>query len=451
VSSPGGPKITIAGLGPGDPDRRTIAVQRALDEADRIVLRTFDHPGLDDLIADARVTDASSVSASVDGNTRDWAAGARSACDLAQGDTHVVVAAPGHPMYGERLVVETLREAAERGIPTIVLDGLSTLDLASSALAFDAMVDEVQIVDGAAIVHAIGDGPFGGGQFPFTPLRPLLISRVYNQHVTSRLQSLLLRLFPAVHRITLVDAAGHPTEQSIREISLAELGQEPGARRLSLWVPPLDPLTAGRDPRTLQYITARLRRSDGCPWDREQTHASLAPSFVDEVYEVVDAIEAGHTVNLAEELGDVFLHIIMQAQIAEEAGEFTLEDVFEGITAKIVRRHPHVFGNDEVTSSTDVVGLWQRVKDAEKASQPHDKPEKDFDGQPRSKPSLVRATKILTANPLPGSHPQATNDERASELLRAVAAIVDAGDDPDVVLWNALRAHVSTFASATEN
>ncbi|HEU0163785.1 MAG TPA: MazG nucleotide pyrophosphohydrolase domain-containing protein, partial [Thermomicrobiales bacterium] len=363
MSSPGDARITIVGLGPGDPDRRTIAVQRALDAADRIVLRSFDHPGLDDLIADPRVTDASSVSARIDGDTRDWAAGARYACDLAQSGNRVVVAAPGHPMYGERLVIETLHEAAEHGIPTVVLDGLSTLDLSSSALAFDAMVDEVQIVDGAAIVHAIGDGPFGGGQFPFTPLRPMLISRVYNQHITSRLQALLSRLFPTTHPITIVDAAGHPTEQAIREIPLADLAQEPGARRLSLWVPPMDPLTAGRDPRTLQYIGARLRRPDGCPWDREQTHASLAPSFVDEVYEVVDAIEAGHTANLAEELGDIYLHIVMQAQIAEEAGEFTLEDVFEGISAKIVRRHPHVFGDDEVKSSIDVVGLWQRVKD----------------------------------------------------------------------------------------
>src|SRR5699024_3871120 len=123
-------------------------------------------------------------------------------------------------------------------------------------------------------------------------------------------------------------------------ITLTELADHPGGPMLAIYVPPLEVLDATRDPCTPQHIVARLRRPDGCPWDRKQDHTSLRDSIIDEAYEVVDAIDAGDDANLAEELGDLLLLIMMHAQIAEEAGTFTLEDVYDGISRKIVRRHP---------------------------------------------------------------------------------------------------------------
>ncbi len=438
------PAITIIGLGPGDPDRRTVAVRQAIANATRILVRTLRHPGLEDLAADARVSEISALVAAKPGNTMDWAAGARIACDLAEQGERVVLAVPGHPRFGERLVMETVAEAEARSIPTTVLDGLSALDLVCSTLGIDAMVDEVQIVDGAANVHTIGDDAFGGGLFPFTPRRPMLISRMYTPKVMAGMQRLLLRLFPGDH---LVDAAGIAGEESLHAVPLSALGDEPGGMRLSLFVPAMETLEAGRDPRTMQHISARLRAPEGCPWDREQTHQSLRNEFLDEVYEVLDAIDAEHPQNLAEELGDIFLHIVLQAQIAEEAGEFTLEDVFAGVAAKIVRRHPHVFADERVDSPADLSRIWKRVKAEEHASAPESKLEKDADGEPRSMPALTRASRVLARHPVATDRRLRSPDERSAELLRAVAVIVHAGDDPERVLREALATRVEASSA----
>ena len=189
-----------------------------------------------------------------------------------------------------------------------------------------------------------------------------------------------------------------------------------------------------------RHPIARLRAPEGCPWDRKQTHATLRDSILDEAYEVVDAIDAGDDANLAEELGDLFLLIAMHAQLAEEAGTFTLEDVYAGIATKIVRRHPHVFGDEEAREAGQVVGLWNRIKQEEKAANP-DRPEKAADGQPHSMPALVRAPGVLAKHPVDVDS-AASAEERSRALLDAVAAVVHAGDDPERVLREALAAHV---------
>lgn len=121
----------------------------------------------------------------------------------------------------------------------------------------------------------------------------------------------------------------------------------------------------------LKQIVARLRAEDGCPWDREQTHVSLKPACMEEAAEVVCGINileaTGNGENLKEELGDLLLQVVMHAQIAEEEGLFTLEDVCRGISDKMVRRHPHVFGQETVNQSGEVVTRWNDIKKAEKA------------------------------------------------------------------------------------
>ncbi|MER3418286.1 MAG: nucleoside triphosphate pyrophosphohydrolase [Chloroflexota bacterium] len=114
-------------------------------------------------------------------------------------------------------------------------------------------------------------------------------------------------------------------------------------------------------------IAARLRAPDGCPWDREQTHASLRKHLLEEAYEVYDALAAGATPALAEELGDLLLQVVLHAQLAAEAEVFDLSDVAAAIGTKIVRRHPHVFGDAVVSTASDVNRQWERIKAAERA------------------------------------------------------------------------------------
>lgn len=133
-------------------------------------------------------------------------------------------------------------------------------------------------------------------------------------------------------------------------------------------------------------LMARLRAPDGCPWDREQTPATLKPQLLEECYEVLEAIDSGSSEHLAEELGDLLLHIVFQAQIAREAGDFTFSDVANGIADKLVRRHPHVFGKEKVADAANVVTLWHNLKKAEKPER-----ESALDGVPRALPALMRA------------------------------------------------------------
>ncbi len=120
----------------------------------------------------------------------------------------------------------------------------------------------------------------------------------------------------------------------------------------------------------LKEVVRKLRAPDGCPWDKEQTHSSLKPGCVEEAAEVICGINVyertGNPENLKEELGDLLLQIVMQAQIAEEEGIFTMDDVAKGITEKLIRRHPHVFGDVKVADSAEVLANWEEIKAKEK-------------------------------------------------------------------------------------
>lgn len=267
----------------------------------------------------------------------------------------------------------------------------------------------------------------------------MLITHVYSNEIMRPLSSQLTRILPGNHPVTLISHAGLANEQQT-SATLSDLADHPGGSMLAIYVPPLPELEATRDPATLQHIMARLRGPEGCPWDRKQDNASLAQSLIDEVYEVVDAIESGDDANFAEELGDLLMLIMMHAQIAEERGAFILEDVYDEIATKIVRRHPHVFGEMDASNPEEVVGLWQKVKAEEKAARP-DKPEKAADGQPHSMPAMTRAPRVLKKHPIDTPHTSA--EERQKALLDVVSAIVVAGDDPEQILKEALINHVA--------
>lgn len=144
----------------------------------------------------------------------------------------------------------------------------------------------------------------------------------------------------------------------------------------------------------------RLRQPDGCPWDRKQTHASIAKNMIEEAYEAVDCIEANDIAHLREELGDVLMQVVLHAQIAADAGEFTMGDVASDINRKLIRRHPHVFGDAAAQDAEEVLAIWDNVKLAEKeakdkaSEQAGELPEGLLDGVPTSLPALMQAQKV---------------------------------------------------------
>ena len=138
----------------------------------------------------------------------------------------------------------------------------------------------------------------------------------------------------------------------------------------------------------LGAIVARLRAPGGCPWDREQTHASLRPLLIEECHEVIEAIDLGDDANLSEELGDLLLHVVMHSEMGRERGAFDLAQVADGICEKMVRRHPHVFGDAEASDSAAVLRQWEEIKRSEKSGKP---PGGILGGVSKSLPALLRA------------------------------------------------------------
>jgi tetrapyrrole methylase family protein/MazG family protein len=203
---------------------------------------------------------------------------------------------------------------------------------------------------------------------PFDPSLPLIIMRgeadggapsaLPGRHARAGSRDVLLSLYPHSHAVQPLPV-GEP--RSLESLSDAQLA---GGDWL---VPPLEPLDNLASPHGMAAISARLRAEDGCPWDRRQTHESLRPFVLEEAYETVDAIERGGPAELAEELGDLFLQIILHAQLAAEEGAFDLTDVYRTLGAKIVRRHPHVFGDVEVADAAEVLRNWETIKAGERA------------------------------------------------------------------------------------
>jgi tetrapyrrole methylase family protein/MazG family protein len=207
------------------------------------------------------------------------------------------------------------------------------------------------------------------GSVAFDPSLPLIIIRtdaasgtdavLPGRHARSGPRAVLAALYPPAHGLLrLADGA---------RVALEEV-DEPALLVDDWLVPPLDPIDNLASPHNMAAISARLRAPDGCPWDRKQTHLTLRPYLLEEAYETVDAIEHGTPADLAEELGDLLLQVILHAQFAAEAGEFDLTDVYRSIGAKIVRRHPHVFGEVEAAEVDQVMANWEAIKAAERAA-----------------------------------------------------------------------------------
>jgi uncharacterized protein YabN with tetrapyrrole methylase and pyrophosphatase domain len=178
----------------------------------------------------------------------------------------------------------------------------------------------------------------------------------------------------------------------------------------------------------LLAVMAKLRSPEGCPWDREQDHKTLRYHAVEEVYELMDAIEAGDDQEMAEELGDLLLQVVFHCQLAGERGAFDFQDVARHITEKLVRRHPHVFGDVKVKNVDEVWANWEKIKKAEKHGTRHARPSA-LDGIPKHLPALLRAEKLLKkARKAKLSAPAASNRKSAgkSKLSQELFALVQA-------------------------
>ena len=182
------------------------------------------------------------------------------------------------------------------------------------------------------------------------------------------------------------------------------------------------------DVRRLLEIMARLRDpQDGCPWDLEQTPESIAPHTIEEAYEVDDAIRRGDAEALRDELGDLLLQVVFQARLAEEAGQFDFGGVVEAISEKLVRRHPHVFGEARIESARAQTDAWERQKSEERAQ----RGEKSLaDGIPLALPALARARKLLGRAARAGLDASLAeiSEQRLAEQLAALSAALRAGD-----------------------
>ncbi|MCU1417954.1 MAG: MazG family protein [Schumannella sp.] len=212
-------------------------------------------------------------------------------------------------------------------------------------------------------------------------------------------------------------------------------------------------MSEAANPRMDELIATleRLRAPGGCAWDRDQTHESLVQYLVEETYELIEAIESGSREEMIEELGDVLYQVLFHADIEAEAGSFTLEDVAEHMTAKMVARHPHIFGDAVADTPDAVVAQWERIKSVEKAHR-----SSVLDGIPQAMPALAVADKIVgraakvgvvrDAVPIP-----ATEEELGVQLLAMVTAARAAGLDSERALRGALRSLQDDVRAAEQN
>jgi len=365
--------ILIVGLGPGDRGSITQDAFKAL-HGGKVFLRTRIHPTVQQLLNqnwnsfDYLYEQSESFMELYQAIT--WAV-INAAKEAKAKGHHIVYAVPGNPYIGEATTRLIQHTAEQQSLTVRVIPGMSFLDAAAALIPGDIVSENCQVVDGLDLNVRMHEEPFAGGNLPISPLRPALISQVYDQRIASGVKLALMRLYPDDHPITVLQAAGNVAMERVATVSLAELdhGRVIMPDHLTtLYVPKVEGLERSRTADALQQIMARLRAPEGCPWDREQTHASLRPNMIEEAYEAVDAIDADDSESLREELGDLLLQVALHAQIAEEAGEFTLEDVYETVNAKLIRRHPHVFGEAKAADAKEVLGIWQDAKRKEKQS-----------------------------------------------------------------------------------
>ncbi|MDQ3782224.1 MAG: nucleoside triphosphate pyrophosphohydrolase [Actinomycetota bacterium] len=407
--------ILVVGLGPAGLDRLPPATRAALDDPEAtVVVRTLEHPAAAELAGTRGVTsgdDLYDTAAGFDAVYGAIAARVVAAASLGP----VIYAVPGSATVGERSVPLVLAEATAAGLSVEVWAGESFLDLVWLATGCDPIAGGAQVLDGRALPD------------PLQLHLPTVVTQVDRSEVLADVVAVLGRVLPDDTPIMVLDRLGEP-DQVIVTVDLHHATRYPVGPRTSLY---LDPPANG----WYGLVSTNRRLRAECPWDREQTHHTLVTHLIEEAYETVEALAAlPSTAPVAvedpvpyaaveEELGDLLLQTVFHATLAEEAGMFGVEEVAEGIRRKLVRRHPHVFGDAAADDAATVLARWEKLKTAEKQRQSL------LDGIPQAMPALSRAEKLQRRASTVGfdwSDPAEVLAKVAEELGELEAAV----DDP---------------------
>lgn len=289
-------------------------------------------------------------------------------------DVRVLYVTPLHPFTID-IPGRQLAKLAEYVVQIPGADTLTTL------FTLDMTITEgaVQALDGLKILQDL---------FPmFSPALPVVIHLAGINLLNTKISVSIRQVYP-------VDALAYILEDSLigkwRKARIGDLGEI----RTPVAAIYLPPLSTDASLESFMQVIARLRAPEGCPWDRKQTHKSLRPYLLEETYEALETLDTGNMDGLREELGDILLQIALHAQIAVETGEFTIADVIQGINRKIVSRHPHVFGSVNVRDDRDVVQVWEKLKELERAENGNDQHKGLLDGIPAILPALSQAQSI---------------------------------------------------------
>jgi tetrapyrrole methylase family protein/MazG family protein len=424
---PGKPRVVVVGLGPAGADLLLPAARAALERVPIRFVRTARHPAVADLAADGVTLEALDLLYdTADDLDTVYAAIADRVVETARERGEILYAVPGSPTIAERSV-ELIRAA---GVDVELIPGISFVDLAWWRLDIDPM-HGARVVDARAFaVDAAGSSG------------PMLIAQCDSQLVCSEVKLALLESLPPDHEVTVLQRLGLPDER-VFTVVLADVDRDVEPDHLtSLFVDTGD-AAVGPELARLLALTERLRGPGGCPWDAKQTHHSLRRHVLEEAYEVVEAIEElpadapngdiplGAYDALEDELGDLLFQVMIQSVLASEAGAFTVADVARAVHTKLVRRHPHVFGDVQVDDANQVVTNWEQIKKAEKDD------ESLVAGVGAGLPALIAAQKLFRK----GTSIGLTPDVDLDGALRALAGADAAGFE--AALGTALAAAVA--------
>ena len=381
--------IQLVGLGPGRPGQLTLEAREALDRAQRIFLCTAKHPLACQLAQDPRSTLLDYIFDEAESLDAAYQRIARTVVEQGRRST-VVYAVPGDPSIGDGICQLIRRDAAGASLSCRTVHGVSLIEPVCAAIGLDPLIDGLQIVEASTLILAVQGGsemravdPFAGRYRPYEPTRPLMIPQIDGQKILTSVKQALLQCYLPESPVNLVSDAGLEQERVWSgELDTVDRNA-PTDRQMVLHVPPVNPILPRGDFGTLSSVVALLRSPDGCPWDREQTHESIRHNLLEESYEAVDALDAADASSFVGELGDVLLQVVMHAQFAREAGEFTIEDVINEVSDKLIRRHPHVFGEVTLSTADGVLANWEKIKLQERGAE-----ESIFAGLPKSLPAL---------------------------------------------------------------
>lgn len=369
--------ITVVGLGPGPVALLTLEARETLARAPEVWLRTRRHPTVGGLPPGPRYESFDEVYEREASFEAVYATIVTRVLELARRDAGVVYAVPGHPLFGEATVRSLLVRSRDEGLALRILPGVSFLDTVTVALGLDPLDDGLLVLD-ALDLHERSRR--------LVPQRPTVVAQVYDQRAASQVKLAMLEAYPPEHGVRIVRGDGTTVATEIARLdhdgSLFD-------HLVTLYVPPL---ALNEDVRTfegLRAIVAKLRSPDGgCPWDLEQTHESLKRYLIEEAYEALEALDEGEPKKMAEELGDLLFQVLIHAQLGEDEGAFAIEDVITSIAAKLVRRHPHVFGDLAVEGAQEVLRNWETLKKAERGDAPL------LAAVPKALPALLQAQSV---------------------------------------------------------